>query len=118
MASNVTEYSAVAVDNIIVVVRHGDVAQLELLLCFDCRIMRIDKLFQKALQGTFVRIRRLDSILQVGQTGFTSPSMRVVKIAAVIQRSTFKYDLIILFADNGRSHWLNGVNIWMIMGSR
>ena len=56
----------VAVGDVVVVVLYGDVAKVELLLCFDRSIMDSDELFQKALQGSFVGAWRLDGILQIG----------------------------------------------------
>ena len=93
---------AVAVGDVIVIVLHGDIAKLKLLLAFDCGIVNTEKVFQQSLQRSFVGEGRLDGILQISQAGFASPRVGVVKITAIIQRTTFEHNFIIFFTKNRR----------------
>ena len=90
-----------AVRNIVVVIRHGHVADYKPLFLLDRVVMDGDEQFEQSAQGAFVIIGRLDAVLQIGKAGLACPGMGVVKIRTVIQRPPLEYHGIALFTDNG-----------------
>ena len=90
-----------AVGNIVVVIRHGHVADYKPFFLLDRVVMDGDEQFEQAAQGAFVIIGQLNTVLQICKAGLACPGMGIVKIRTVVQRPAFKHNGIALFADDG-----------------
>ena len=74
----------IAVADIVVVIRDGDITKFETLLFFNGLIVHGQEILQQAFEGPLIGEGRLLTILEIGKSRLTGPSMRIVKIAAVI----------------------------------
>ena len=74
----------IAVADIVVVVCDCDIPQFETLLFFNGLIVHGQEILQQTFEGPLIGEGRLLTILEIGKSRLTGPSMRIVKIAAVI----------------------------------
>lgn len=64
-----------AVGNIVVVIRHGHVADYKPFFLLDRVVMDGDEQFEQSAQGAFVIIGRLNTVLQICKAGLACPGI-------------------------------------------